>query len=118
MSGGRLNRLRARLGSFAEWSLAASGVALGVVALGAVISRGVSDVTIERAAQASTVSTVGDLTILTGEGQGEDVVYVLDNATERLLIYRLSNPERIEYLETLSLQRVFIEGRRRFGGER
>jgi hypothetical protein len=104
--------------SVIEWTLAASAVALGVVALGGVVSQSVADLTIERAEEGATVSTVGDMTILTGEGQGEDVVYVLDNTAERLMIYRLSNPERIEYLETLSLQRVFIEGRRRFGRER
>lgn len=70
---------------------------------------------LERPALGGTVSTVEDLTILTGESSGEDIVYVLDNSAQRVMVYRLANPERVEYLASLSLQRVFIEGRQRYG---
>lgn len=109
---------RDRLSSIAELTLMTTAITLAAVLLGGALQHSVGTASIERAAEAGTVSTIGDLSILTGASQGEDVVYVLDNTAERLLIYKLSNPERMEYLETLSLQRVFVEGRRRFGGER
>ncbi len=64
------------------------------------------------AAQAQTVSNVGDLTALTSRSTvDEDIFCVLDGRSESLLVYRIDNQNKIELQQTIKLAEAFAEAR-------
>jgi hypothetical protein len=61
---------------------------------------------------AGTVSSVGELTILTADtGAGEDVIVVLDGVAESLFVYSVQNRSAIELIQTYDINRLFIDAR-------
>lgn len=61
---------------------------------------------------AGTVSTVGELTVLTAPtGAGEDVIIVLDGISESVFVYGMLNRNAIEIHQTYDLHRLFTDAR-------
>lgn len=61
---------------------------------------------------AGTVSSVGELTILTADtGAGDDVILVLDGVAESLFVYGVQNRSAIELIQTYDINRLFIDAR-------
>ncbi|MEO0512286.1 MAG: hypothetical protein AAF108_05250 [Planctomycetota bacterium] len=103
--------------SLVNAGLVASAVGLGVWLVAAVFGGGRLDGVgmFERSAVAGDAVVLDDMTVLTGEGPIEDVVGVVDNRSERLLLYRLDNRRRLDFVQSVSLRRVFVEARATYG---
>lgn len=106
--------------AIATFTLTASATALAAVLLFRAISPANSvSLPFERAALAGDAVILGDMTLATISTDAEDAIAIIDNRTQRLLLYRLQNRRRLDYLQSVSLQRVFVEARATYAaGER
>ena len=103
MSDTRTNR---RAGDGPVWALAA---ALTVIAAGRLIP---SAVPAPPAADAGTVSSVGDMTVLTSStGSGEDIVTVLDQRSGTVSVYRSTSRRGIELVQVAPIEELFDQAR-------
>jgi hypothetical protein len=69
-------------------------------------------------ARADLVSGLGTITALTAEAQTEDVLYIADNRTEQLMVYKVVNQNNFELFRSYSLPRMFADARARASGGR
>jgi uncharacterized membrane protein len=64
-------------------------------------------------ARADVVSTTGSLTVLTFEGQNEDLIAVLDARSEQIMLYRVVNRNALELQQSYSVARMFSDAANR-----
>lgn len=62
-------------------------------------------------ARAEMVSQIGSLTVLTANSGLDELLVVLDERSERLLVYSAPQPDRIELRQGLEVADVFREAR-------
>jgi len=68
-------------------------------------------------AQAEMVTETGHLVAMTARGENEDILFLLDNRTEQIMLYRVAQNNTIELLQSLDLPDLFQSARaRRLGG--
>lgn len=67
-------------------------------------------------AKADLVASTSSLTALTAESQNQDVLFIVDNRSERLLTYKVVNQTSLELFATYDLARLFSEARARASG--
>ena len=68
-------------------------------------------------ARAEMVSSAGDFTVMTTQGQNEQILYVLDERSEQLLVYKVVRKNEVQLFQSLNLTQTF-EDAKRWAGRR
>ncbi len=67
-------------------------------------------------ANAGMVSSAGSHTIMTADGNNEDLLLVLDERNEELFVYRTDASKGVQLFQRMSLPEIFNDARGRSGG--
>lgn len=67
-------------------------------------------------ARAEMVTQTGGFVAMTASGGNEDVLYVIDNRSEQLLVYKVVNQKSLELLQRTALPDLFASAKAAAGG--
>jgi hypothetical protein len=74
--------------------------------------------TLNQPARAEVVAETGHLVALTAHAGDADILYMLDNRVEQLMLYKVTQQDTIELVQSLDLPELFRSARaRRLGGD-
>jgi hypothetical protein len=65
----------------------------------------------DNAARADMVTEVGDLVIMTAQGQNDELLYMIDNRAEDLLIYEVAQQKSLDLIRKEHLPDLFKSAR-------
>lgn len=74
--------------------------------------------TLSQPAQAEMVSETGHLVAMTARADNEEILLMLDNRAEQLMLYKVTQNNTLELVQSLDLPELFQTARaRRLGGD-
>ncbi len=62
------------------------------------------------------VTSLGDYRIMTTDGGAEELLFVLNNRSEQLMVYKVGHQQQLELLTRAQLNDIFAQARGKLGG--
>ena len=96
--------------------LSAAGLLLSIVVLGSRADAFAPPFAKASGGAGGMVTRVGDYELLTADVGAEDVLFVLDQRSEEVCVYRTDQQQAVQLLQRLNLPRTFAEARAKSQG--